>query len=73
MTESDDFLSAPGIDAPKAKPAQTATRTASALPQTSEAAKKNRRLQASLLTREFAPPKLGIPGLDAINKSSVLG
>ena len=49
------------------------TKTAEALPQTTEAAKKNRRLSASLLTEGFAPPKLGIPGLDAFKGSANLG
>lgn len=47
--------------------------TAAALPQSSEAAKKNRRLSASLLTEGFATPKLGIPGLDALSNKNVLG
>lgn len=73
MTESDDFLSGGSVDVPKPPPAKTATRTATALPQTSEEAKKNKRLSASLLTEGFAQPKLGIPGLEALNKKKVLG
>ncbi len=40
-----------------------ATKTAIAEPQRSEQAKRNRRLAASALTRNFEEPKLGIPGL----------
>ena len=43
-------------------------RTATAAPGSSlsEQAKKNRRLQASSLTRDFAPPTLGVPGLTGV-------
>jgi hypothetical protein len=47
-------------------PKQTAvneTKTAEALPQDSEAAKKNRQRKASLLTKDFGTPVLGKPGL----------
>ena len=72
MTESDDFLSGGGVDIPKQK-AATPTKTAEALPQESETARKNKRLSASLLTKDFAEPKLGIPGLDAIKQRQLLG
>jgi len=59
-----------GVAAPSV---EAKTKTAEALPQGSEAARKNRRLSASLLTEGFAPPKLGIPGLDAFKGSANLG
>jgi hypothetical protein len=64
MTESDDFLT-PSVDVPKPDKVEQeqAKKTAEALPQDSEVAKKNKRLKASILTRNFAPPTLGKPGL----------
>ncbi len=43
--------------------AKPESKTATALPQISEAARKNRLRKASLLTRGFTEPKLSTPGL----------
>jgi len=39
------------------------SKTATALPQTSEAAKKKRKLAASVMAKDFQAPTLGTPGL----------
>ena len=67
METSDDFISnifGGGDDTPDlpSQKAENVRRTATALPQGSEAAKQ-KRLQASLITRPFAEAKLGQPGL----------
>ena len=49
--------------APKARAAENKKETAEALPQGSEAAKKNRRRAASVFTKDFAPPTLSQSGL----------
>lgn len=64
MTESDDFLTGGGSDIQMpSKTAENVKRTAAALPQGTEAAKKAKRLSASLLTKDFAPATLSRPGL----------
>lgn len=73
MTENDDFLTGGGdVDLPS-RTAENTKRTAEALPQSSEAAQRNKRLSASTLTQGFAKPVLGIPGLKGFNKTNVLG
>jgi len=73
MTKSDDFLSGGGgVDLPS-KQAENVKRTAEALPQDTEASRTSKRLSASLLTKGFTKPALGLPGLRAINKTNVLG
>jgi hypothetical protein len=72
MTESDDFLTGGGVDIPK-QTAANPKQTAEALPQDSEAARKNRKRAAGTLTAGFAKPTLGTPGLNAANKANVLG
>ena len=46
----------------RAGPAEN-KKTAEALPQTSEAAKNNRKLAASVMAKDFQAPTLGTPGL----------
>ena len=53
-----------GFEAPSSSAtAQPEKVTAERVDSGSETEKRNRRLRASSLTREFAPPKLGIPAL----------
>ena len=47
----------------QALPTAQATKTAEPVEQLSEQAKRNRRLAASSLTKQFAEPTLGIPAL----------
>jgi len=64
------------MDNGTAKPAVQADenkKTAEALPQDTEASKRNKRLAASLMTQGFTEPQLGKPGLQAANKANVLG
>lgn len=64
METSDDFLSGGGgVDLP-ARQAENVSRTAEVVDTGSEAARRRRqRRNASLLTRDFEPAQLGIPGL----------
>ena len=53
-----------GADIPQGSAeADNVTKTAESTVQSSEVARKNRRLQASTLTKGFAPPQLGQSGL----------
>ena len=62
-------MMSPKPDKPKmpvatGNPKETAPQEA----QVSEAARRNRRRQASLLTSSFVPPKLGMPGLLGVSE-----
>lgn len=56
------FGAAERISMPSAQ-AQQAVRTAEPVDQLSEQARKNRRRQASLLTKDWSKPKLGYGGM----------
>lgn len=66
MEKSDDLgavFGGGGADVPEPVQAGNIKKTATPVEQVSEQARKNRRRQASQLTRDFAPPQLGQPGL----------
>jgi hypothetical protein len=74
MDTSDDVLGLGGggsdIDLPPPVKAGNLKKTAKPVDQVSEQSKRNRRLAASALTRGFAPPTLGQPGLLGLSRQN---
>ena len=64
---SDDFLGLGGGPSIPSVRAETTKRTAAPVEQVSDEARRNRRRRASLLTKDFGVPKLGIPELIGTN------